>query len=89
MNEYNAPKRLWLSAGDADGEHQVWFDQDEGGTMYVRADLMLTPTVLADALECFRNAALSAEHFQNTTVACVAFGVKATAERIRALKEAE
>jgi len=35
----NAPKKLWLSAPDADGIHQVWFDPDEGGTAYIRADL--------------------------------------------------
>lgn len=75
MNEHNAPKRLWLSTGDADGEHQVWFDQDEGGTMYVRADLMLTPAVLADAL--------SAERFQNTPVACMAVGFRSVAERLK------
>lgn len=34
-----APERLWLSASDYDNEHNVWFDPDEGGTEYVRADL--------------------------------------------------
>lgn len=33
------PDRLWLSAPDADGDHSVWLDPDEGGTKYVRADL--------------------------------------------------
>lgn len=36
----NRPARLWLSAPDEDHEHQVWFDPDEGGTEYVRADLI-------------------------------------------------
>lgn len=36
-----APERLWLSAADADNEHEVWFDPDEGGTPYLRADLAL------------------------------------------------
>lgn len=35
----DAPERLWLSAADTDNEHDVWFDADEGGTEYVRADL--------------------------------------------------
>ncbi len=83
MNEHNAPKRLWLSAGDTDGEHQVWFDPDEGGTMYVRADLMLTPAALADALECFWNAALSAECQEQTTTQAIVSGVAAVAFRLK------
>ncbi|QJD54364.1 hypothetical protein [Aminobacter phage Erebus] len=35
----DAPDRIWLSAADSDNEHNVWFDPDEGGTEYVRADL--------------------------------------------------
>lgn len=35
------PDRLWLSAADTDNEHEVWFDPDEGGTPYIRADLAL------------------------------------------------
>lgn len=34
-----APGRLWLSAADEDGEREIWFDPDEGGTEYIRADL--------------------------------------------------
>ena len=33
------PEKLWLSAPDADGEHEIWFDPEEGGTPYLRADL--------------------------------------------------
>jgi hypothetical protein len=33
------PTRLWLSAGDADNEHQVWFGPGEGGTPYILADM--------------------------------------------------
>lgn len=33
------PERIWMSAPDIDNEHDVWFDPDEGGTEYVRADL--------------------------------------------------
>ncbi len=35
----DTPEKLWLSAPDADGEHEVWLDPDEGGTQYIRADL--------------------------------------------------
>lgn len=35
----DAPERIWLSATGPDNEHEVWFDPDEGGTEYVRADL--------------------------------------------------
>lgn len=41
----NTPERLWIGAADDDGEHEVWFDPDEGGTAYIRAD------VVASALE--------------------------------------
>lgn len=34
------PHRAWIGAADADNEHEVWFDPDEGGTPYVRADLV-------------------------------------------------
>ena len=83
MAEHKAPDRIWLSAGDADGEHQVWFDPDEGGTMYVRADLALTPATLADALECFWNAALTAERQEETIISAIARGVDAVAERLK------
>lgn len=43
-----APDRLWLGAADADGEHSVWFDPDEGGTLYVRADLAAPPVSRED-----------------------------------------
>lgn len=45
------PDRLWLSAGNSDGEHQVWFDPDEGGTMYIRADLFPSPAPNALGIE--------------------------------------
>lgn len=32
-----APERLWLGAADADGDHAVWFEPNEGGTEYVLA----------------------------------------------------
>ena len=35
----DAPKRIWLSAVDEEGEVSVWFDPDEGGTEYLRADI--------------------------------------------------
>ncbi len=31
-------ERIWLSAANDDNEHEVWFDPDEGGTEYIRAD---------------------------------------------------
>ena len=40
----NAPERLWLASPTEDGEHQVWFDPDEGGTEYIRADLVPLPS---------------------------------------------
>ena len=51
--------------------------------LYVRADLMLTPEALADALECFWNAALGSQHLGNTPVACIAVGFQAVAARLR------
>ncbi|TMU84714.1 hypothetical protein FGI60_25970, partial [Brucella haematophila] len=33
------PERVFLGCADTDNEHQVWTDEDEGGTEYVRADL--------------------------------------------------
>lgn len=33
------PERLWLGAADEDNEREVWFDPDEGGAPYLRADL--------------------------------------------------
>lgn len=36
------PEKLYLSAPDADHERHVWFDPNEGGTEYVRADLYAT-----------------------------------------------
>jgi hypothetical protein len=41
----SAPERIWLSCIDAENEAAVWFDPDEGGTEYVRADL--PPTLSA------------------------------------------
>lgn len=35
----DAPDRLWLSSADEEGEHAVWFEPDEGGAQYIRADL--------------------------------------------------
>lgn len=43
--ENDEPKLLWLSAADADSEHEVWFDPDEGGTPYLRADLASPPAI--------------------------------------------
>lgn len=37
------PERLWLSSETSDGHREVWFDPDEGGTLYVRADLVESP----------------------------------------------
>lgn len=47
--EDDAPPLLWLSAPDIDNEHDVWFDDCEGGTKYIRADL--ASPVPADAGE--------------------------------------
>ncbi|GAA5540410.1 hypothetical protein [Brucella sp. NBRC 113783] len=33
------PERIFLGCADTDNEHQVWTDEGEGGTEYVRADL--------------------------------------------------
>ncbi|MBM7046086.1 hypothetical protein [Rhizobium lusitanum] len=44
-----APERLWLGAANEDGEHYVWFDPDEGGTLYLRANLDPTKTAIAAA----------------------------------------
>ncbi|WP_421416485.1 hypothetical protein [Agrobacterium tumefaciens] len=38
----NVPERLWLGAANDDGEHETWFAPDEGGTAYVRADVVAT-----------------------------------------------
>ena len=35
----SAPERIWMSNPDEEGEVAVWFDPDEGGNEYVRADL--------------------------------------------------
>ncbi|MEN5276290.1 hypothetical protein ABE527_04985 [Brucella sp. TWI432] len=35
------PERIFLGCADTDNEHQVWTDEGEGGTEYVRADLAL------------------------------------------------
>lgn len=43
MSNTDAPEQLWLGAATEDGEHQVWFDPDEGGTLYIRADLVGNP----------------------------------------------
>ena len=37
-NEF-PPMHVWLSAVDEENECQVWFDPDEGGTKYIRADV--------------------------------------------------
>lgn len=37
------PERLWLSSESSDGHREVWFEPDEGGTTYVRADLSPVP----------------------------------------------
>lgn len=34
------PEKVWLGCADADNEHQVWADPNEGGTEYTRADLV-------------------------------------------------
>ncbi len=36
----NVPERLWLGAANDDGDHETWFAPDEGGTAYVRADVV-------------------------------------------------
>ena len=34
-----APDKLYLSAPNGDHEYEIWFDDDEGGTPYIRTDL--------------------------------------------------
>lgn len=36
----NSPERLWLGAANEDGEHATWFEPDEGGTAYIRVDVV-------------------------------------------------
>lgn len=43
----DAPKRIWLGAANDDNEREFWVDHDEGGTEYVRADLV---ALLVEAL---------------------------------------
>ena len=35
----SAPYRIWMSNPDDEGEVAVWFDPDEGGNEYIRADI--------------------------------------------------
>lgn len=48
----DAPKRIWMSAIDEEGEAVVWFDPDEGGTAYVHADLL---EAVESARDCMGN----------------------------------
>ena len=45
----------------------------------------ITSTVLADALGCFWNAAIEAQHTGNTPVVCIAEGIQAVANRLAEL----
>lgn len=47
------------------------------------SDKPLTAEVMADALECFSNAAIGALHANTHPVACVAVGLDAIAWRLR------
>ncbi|NTG07185.1 hypothetical protein [Rhizobium rhizogenes] len=49
VSRTGAPERLWLGAANEDGEHYVWFDPDDGGTLYLRANLDPTKTAIAAA----------------------------------------
>jgi len=40
--DQNTNERVWLSCANEDGEHASWFDPGEGGTPYIRADLVST-----------------------------------------------
>lgn len=40
--DQNTNERVWLGCANEDGEHASWFDPDEGGTPYIRADLVST-----------------------------------------------
>lgn len=54
------PERIFLGFADADNEHQVWTDEGEGGTEYVRADLaapnLAAVRVNSDQIEAARKA---------------------------------
>lgn len=59
-NWMTEPERLWLSSETSDGHREIWFDPDEGGTEYVRAELSARDAA-RKALEPFAKAAEEAD----------------------------
>lgn len=45
-NDEDFPRKLWMSSPNEDGEHQIWFDVEDGGCLYLRCDV--SPSDIGD-----------------------------------------